>query len=299
MTYTVKQLATLAGISVRTLHFYDAIGLLRPAQVGVNGYRSYDEAAVLRLQQILFYKELGLSLDAIRAVLDDPGFELLSALESHRQALQHRLRRLQHLIATVDRTIAHLKGEASMEPKDIFAGFSNEVQAEYAQQAEARGPTVVNTAWQRQVLRGVGRHTQRVGQAHRHMRDAARPWRSCGWSAYGSARSCSRAGLGLEPPRVEEAGDVARPGVESQGHRDLVGHAEHSSGGGDPEEHAPSVEPKQRHGRDEQGDAPELGRVGVAVTEPAVLSPVGEPGEQPRRDHEQDRQGGSDDRSLR
>ena len=67
---SVKQLASLAGVSTRTLHYYDEIGLLRPTQVAANGYRQYDRRAVLRLQQIRFYRELGLGLDPIRQILD-------------------------------------------------------------------------------------------------------------------------------------------------------------------------------------------------------------------------------------
>jgi len=137
MEYTVKQLSRLAGVSVRTLHFYDQLGLLRPERVGANGYRYYGQAALLRLQQILFYKELGLSLDEIRQVLDQPGFDVAQALKAHRRALLERLGRLRRLITTVDRTIAFLKGETSMDNQELFAGFSEAQQAEYEQQAEA------------------------------------------------------------------------------------------------------------------------------------------------------------------
>ena len=68
--YTVKQLSELAGVSIRTLHYYDEIGLLHPSKVGTNGYRYYDDAALLRLQQILFYREIGLELMQIKDVLD-------------------------------------------------------------------------------------------------------------------------------------------------------------------------------------------------------------------------------------
>lgn len=136
MNYTVRQLGQLAGVSVRTLHYYDEIGLLRPSRVGDNGYRYYDEAAVMRLQQILLYKELELSLEEIRDLLDQPGFDVLRALEDHRQALQQRLGRLRRLLLTVDQTIAHVKGERPMEDKELFA-FSDEQQAEYEKEAEA------------------------------------------------------------------------------------------------------------------------------------------------------------------
>ncbi len=85
--YTVKQLSDLAGISVRTLHYYDEIGLLRPSKVGENGYRYYDDAALLRLQQILLYREMGLELAQIKPILDSPDFDLLDALRTHRRAL--------------------------------------------------------------------------------------------------------------------------------------------------------------------------------------------------------------------
>lgn len=137
MEYTVKQLSSLAGVSVRTLHFYDEIGLLAPTRVGDNGYRYYGEPAVLRLQQILLYKELGLSLDAIADVIDQPDFEVVRALESHRQALTRRLSRLRRLMATVDRTLAHLQGDTTMDTKELFTGFSDEEQSRYEQEAEA------------------------------------------------------------------------------------------------------------------------------------------------------------------
>src|SRR5690349_16977752 len=114
MDLTVKRLSRLAGVSVRTLHFYDEIGLLRPARVGANGYRYYGQTALLRLQQILFYKELGLSLEEIAEVLDRPGFDVAAALLEHRRALEQRLGRLHRLIATVDQTIAYLKGDTVM-----------------------------------------------------------------------------------------------------------------------------------------------------------------------------------------
>ncbi len=138
MDLTVKRLSTLAGVSVRTLHFYDQIGLLRPARLGANGYRYYGQAALLRLQQILFYKELGLSLDEIAALLDQPGFDVAQALAAHRRALHERVGRLRRLIETVDQTIAFLKGDNDMEPEALFTAFSDEQQAEYAKEAEAR-----------------------------------------------------------------------------------------------------------------------------------------------------------------
>lgn len=137
MEYTVKQLSNLANVSVRTLHFYDEIGLLPPTRVGENGYRRYGDGAVLRLQQVMFYKELGLSLEEIAAVLDAPGFDVLQALEAHRRTLRQRLGRLQRLMLTVDRTIDQLKGGQPMKNEDLFVGFSDEEQAQLEAEAAA------------------------------------------------------------------------------------------------------------------------------------------------------------------
>jgi DNA-binding transcriptional MerR regulator len=134
--YTVKQLSEVAGVSVRTLHYYDEIGLLRPTSVGENGYRHYDANAVLRLQQILFYREIGLGLLQIKDVLDSAEFDLVSALQSHRVVLQERIERLQSLVNTVDSTIMHLVGEVPMSNKKLFEAFSvsEEKQKQYEQE---------------------------------------------------------------------------------------------------------------------------------------------------------------------
>jgi DNA-binding transcriptional MerR regulator len=134
--YTVKQLSTLAGVSARTLHYYDEIGLLKPESVGANGYRQYGDDSLLHLQQILFYKELDLPLEEIKKIMGRRDFDLLSALESHRTALRQRAERTERLIQTVDDTILHLKGKKDMSKKQFFEAFSEEQQAEYAREAE-------------------------------------------------------------------------------------------------------------------------------------------------------------------
>lgn len=135
MTLTVKDLADRAGISRRTLHYYDEIGLLKPAAYGDNGYRYYRQEDALRLQQILFYRELDLPLDQIRELLDQADFDRVAALQSHRQALRQRISRLQALIETVERTIEHEKGHATMSIDEIFGGFSQEQVNQWEQQA--------------------------------------------------------------------------------------------------------------------------------------------------------------------
>ena len=128
---TVQQLAKRSGVSVRTLHHYHAIGLLVPSQVGSNGYRWYGRDELLRLQQILFYRELGFELARIRAILDDPAFDLKAALVEHRARFEERLGQLHRLIRTIDRTVATLDEDMIMKDGTLFDGFSAEKQAAY------------------------------------------------------------------------------------------------------------------------------------------------------------------------
>src|SRR4029434_8257662 len=108
MAYTVKQVARMSGVSVRTLHFYDEVGLLKPAYVGENGYRFYEEPQLLTLQQILFYRELGFELKPITGILGRSDFDRIAALESHRKSLRKNLASTRKLIVTIDKTIEYL-----------------------------------------------------------------------------------------------------------------------------------------------------------------------------------------------
>jgi len=124
---TVKALAKLSGVSVRTLHHYDAIGLLTPQQRSDAGYRLYGRAELLRLQQILFYREMGLSLDEIGNILDAPDFDLVTALEKHRRELLKRSETIQNLVNTIDRTLKLLSMEDEMiTDEELYEGFSKE-----------------------------------------------------------------------------------------------------------------------------------------------------------------------------
>src|SRR5688572_9792712 len=124
MAYTVKQVAAMSGISVRTLHYYDEMALLKPAYTKPNGYRIYEEPQLLMLQQILFYRELGFELKRIKRILRQRKFEKVAALKSHRQVLENNVTRTRTLIETIDKTIKHLKGAKKMKSEELFAGFS-------------------------------------------------------------------------------------------------------------------------------------------------------------------------------
>lgn len=125
--YSVKQLARLAGVSVRTLHLYDEIGLLKPSVRTEAGYRLYEEKELLRLQQILFYKELDFPLKDIGDILDDPGFDRIRALEGHRAALLARKDRIDNLLTTIEKTIFHLKkGGVMLSHEELYEGLPKE-----------------------------------------------------------------------------------------------------------------------------------------------------------------------------
>ncbi|HTK04670.1 MAG TPA: MerR family transcriptional regulator [Candidatus Eisenbacteria bacterium] len=138
MTYTVNKLAKIAGVSVRTLHHYDAIGLLRPERAEKNGYRLYGETELLRLQQILFFRELDFPLDEIRRVLARPDFDMRAALKDQRTLIELKKKRLDGLIGTIDRTIKRLNRNITMDDKDLYGDFSTEEMDAYAKEAKQR-----------------------------------------------------------------------------------------------------------------------------------------------------------------
>lgn len=142
MQYTIKALADLAGVTPRTLRWYDRIGLLRPGAVTPAGYRLYGPAEVERLQQILFYRELGLPLGEIRAVLDDPAFDRQAALQSHLAELNRRKARTEALILTVEKTLREIEGGSAMTDQEKFEGFKadmvRENEARYGEESRAK-----------------------------------------------------------------------------------------------------------------------------------------------------------------
>ncbi|MCM3274041.1 MerR family transcriptional regulator [Paenibacillus elgii] len=123
MSVKVKEVADLVGISVRTLHHYDAIGLLTPDGTTEAGYRLYSDENLEMLQQILFFRELDFPLTKIKEIIHSPSFDRLEALELHRSMLLEKRCRLDTMIATIDKTMQHAKGEIQMTTKEKFEGF--------------------------------------------------------------------------------------------------------------------------------------------------------------------------------
>jgi DNA-binding transcriptional MerR regulator len=127
MEYTVQKLASLAGISSRTLRYYDEIGILKPARINSSGYRIYGEAEVNRLQQILFYRELDVSLEEIKKIITSPSFNEVQALKEHRGKLVEKRQQLDLLIANVEKTIGLTEGRMEMADKEKFKGFKKKM----------------------------------------------------------------------------------------------------------------------------------------------------------------------------
>ncbi|MCK6078029.1 MerR family transcriptional regulator [Paenibacillus silvae] len=149
MAMKVKEVSELASISVRTLHHYDEIGLLVPDEITAAGYRMYSDANLERLQQILFFKELGFSLKEIKNIIDDPTFSAEEALHMHKLILLEKRQRLDQMIATIDKTVLHLRGEIKMTAKEQFQGFDFSHNPYEKEARERWGDHAVNEANQK------------------------------------------------------------------------------------------------------------------------------------------------------
>lgn len=136
--HTVRKLARLAGVSVRTLHHYDRIGLLKPSRRTAAGYRLYGKAELLRLQQILFFRELDFPLPEIARLMEDPDFDPVRALRDHRSLLEERLGRLHRLLRTLDETIHFYKEGAMLTDEGLYQGFTAEKIADIKKVARER-----------------------------------------------------------------------------------------------------------------------------------------------------------------
>lgn len=124
--YTIKQLGEMAGVSVRTLRYYDEIGLLKPERINGSGYRIYGQREVDLLQQILFYKAMDFRLEEVQRIIGDENFDINVALVEQRKRLIDKKDQIEALIAMVDKTIAHNKGEKEMSNMEKFEAFKKE-----------------------------------------------------------------------------------------------------------------------------------------------------------------------------
>ncbi len=127
MKRKVKEVADLVGISVRTLHHYDEIGLLSPEESTESGYRLYSEDDLELLQQILFFRELDFPLKKIKEVINSPSFDRQEALRLHRKMLLEKRRRIEQMVKTIDKTLQHMKGEIQMTDEEKFEVFKEKL----------------------------------------------------------------------------------------------------------------------------------------------------------------------------
>ena len=149
MEYTIIKLSRLANVSTRTLRYYDEIGLLKPVRVSSSGYRIYGKAEVDKLQQILFYRELGVPLENIQKIVNAKSFDPKTALREHYQQLLQRREQLDLLIQTVEKTIRTTEGRMEMSDTEKFEGFKqkmiDENEAKYGKEIrEKYGADTVN-----------------------------------------------------------------------------------------------------------------------------------------------------------
>lgn len=134
MEYSINELSKLAGVSARTLRYYDEIGLLKPAYINDAGYRFYTSDEVAVLQQILFYRKRGLELKIIERIIHEKDFDMLNAMENHLLELENQRARTEALIETVKKTIEHMKGERQMTDMEKFQAFRDEAVEKYGEE---------------------------------------------------------------------------------------------------------------------------------------------------------------------
>ncbi|MFI6039388.1 MerR family transcriptional regulator [Streptomyces sp. NPDC051315] len=138
MSYSVGQVAGFAGVTVRTLHHYDAIGLLVPSERSRAGHRRYGDADLDRLQQILFYRELGFPLDEVAALLDDPDVDARAHLRRQHELLTARIEKLRKMAAAVEHAMEARKMGIDLTPEERFEVFGDKDPEQYAEEAEQR-----------------------------------------------------------------------------------------------------------------------------------------------------------------
>lgn len=138
MEYSVHKLAKISGVSVRALHYYDEMGLLNPKRMKWNNYRVYSEEDLLLLQQIIFYKELDFPLDEIKKIIGNKNFDFIKALNSHKQEIIKKRKRIDEVLKTIDKTILKITKNKKMKDDELFDSLIEKHEKEYAKEAEQK-----------------------------------------------------------------------------------------------------------------------------------------------------------------
>ncbi len=237
MEYTIQKLGRLAGVSARTLRHYDEIGLLKPARINTSGYRIYGQTEVDLLQQILFYRELGISLEEIRSIMASPDFDGYAALQEHRKHLVERRSQLDRLIANVDKTIAEREGTITMTNEQKFEGFKQkliennekqygeEIRAKYGQEHVDRSSKQLKNMTEEQ-YRQIEKLGEEVlsslaaayatgdpaGELAQKAADLHRQWLSFYWGSYSKEAHAGVAQMYVDDERFTAYYDSKQPG---------------------------------------------------------------------------------------
>lgn len=238
MEYTVQKLAQMAGVSARTLRYYDEIGILTPARINSSGYRIYGQPEVDRLQQILFYRELGMSLDGIKDIVTAPSFNGAQALREHRERLLEKRGQLDLLISNVEKTIALTEGRLNMMDKEKFEGFKQKLvdnnEAKYGKGIrEKYGDKTVDKSNQKVKGMSQEQHDEVIkltsevietlyaafktgdpaGELAQKTADLHRQWLCYYWDSYSKEAHAGLAQMYVDDPRFTAYYDEKQPGA--------------------------------------------------------------------------------------
>lgn len=238
MEYTVQRLSSLAGVSSRTLRYYDEIGILKPARINSSGYRIYSQKEVDKLQQILFYRELGLSLDDIKDIINSPSFDGVTALREHKEKLLEKREQLDLLIANVEKTIANKEGRITMSDQEKFAGFKQklvddnekkygqEIREKYGDEAVDKSNKTIKgmtqeqyeavTKLEKDVLETLAKAFKTgdpAGELAQKAADLHRQWLSFFWGGYTKEAHAGVAQMYVDDERFTAYYDKHQPGL--------------------------------------------------------------------------------------
>ncbi len=238
MEYTIQKLGKLASVSPRTLRYYDEIGILKPARINSSGYRIYGKQEVSRLQQILFYRELGVSLESIKKIVTAQHFDAVAALRQHHERLLEKREQLDLLIANVEKTIAESEGRIIMTDREKFEGFKQkliddnekqygeEIRDKYGDEQVERSNKKVKNMTEEQyslvkklsaelmdTLKEAYKTGDPAGESAQKAADLHRQWLSYFWESYTKEAHAGVAQMYVDDARFTAYYDKEQPGT--------------------------------------------------------------------------------------
>ncbi len=237
MEYTVQKLGSIAGVSTRTLRYYDEVGILKPARINSSGYRIYGQEEVDRLQQIMFYRELGVGIEDIKAIMSSVSFDKAAALLNHHEKLLAKRQQIDRLIENVEKTIASTKGRIIMKDKEKFEGFKknliDENEKKYGKEIrEKYGEDTVNASNAKmmnmtqeqyaefeklgqeviETLEAAYKTGDPAGELGQRAADLHRKWLCYTWGSYSKEAHAGLANMYVEDERFTAFYDRNQPG---------------------------------------------------------------------------------------